>query len=82
MRDEKILSGSKWQHFKGDVMEVITLAIHSETLEQMVVYKHSGNIWVRPVSIFLSDEDVSGRTDNKTGQNYRFVEIKDNRKDD
>lgn len=77
MRDEKIDINSKWQHFKGDVMKVLMLAKHSETLETMVVYDHLGDIWVRPISSFLSSEDVSMRDDNVTGQKYRFVRKED-----
>ncbi len=80
MRDEEIPIGSMWQHFKGDTMKVIALAKHSETLEDMVVYIHKGNCWVRPVSIFLSDEDVSMRKDNQTGQKYRFIKLKEEEK--
>jgi len=29
----------KYQHYKGNMYEVIGLARHSETLEEMVVYK-------------------------------------------
>lgn len=32
MRNEEITIGSKWQHFKGDVMTVLELVKHSETL--------------------------------------------------
>ncbi len=42
-----------YQHFKGNLYEVIGVANHSETLEKMVVYKALyGNfdIWVRPLS--------------------------------
>lgn len=73
MRDEEIIIGSQWQHFKGDVMEVMEIAKHSESLEQMVIYKHRGEVWARPISSFLSDEDVSMRKDNVTGQKYRFM---------
>jgi hypothetical protein len=45
-----------YKHFKGDLYEVIGEALHSETLEPMVVYKHVyGNdqgLWVRPVSMW------------------------------
>ena len=78
MRDEKVTEGSKWQHFKGDIMEVLHIVTHSETLEEMVVYKHYDKLWARPISSFLSDEDVSSREDNKTGQKYRFEKIEKN----
>ncbi|MBI5733578.1 MAG: DUF1653 domain-containing protein [Candidatus Kerfeldbacteria bacterium] len=58
----------KYQHFKGDIMEVIGLARHSETLEEFVVYKHiSGdkagedNYWVRPVEMFLGQVEIDGQ---------------------
>lgn len=75
MRNEKIEIGSKWQHFKGDVMDVLMIVKHSETLEEMVVYSHKGEKWARPISSFLSEEDVSMREDNKTGQKYRFEKL-------
>lgn len=75
MREVEINVGSKWKHFKGDVMEVKVIASHSETLEKMVIYEHRGEIWARPISSFLSDEDVSQRKDNVTGQKYRFEEM-------
>ena len=76
MRDEKINIGSRWQHFKGDVMEVKMIAKNSETLEDMIIYYHHDELWARPVSSFLSSEDVSQREDNVTGQKYRFVEMR------
>ncbi len=76
MRNEnEVVKGSRWQHFKGDVMEVLYVASHSENLEKMVVYEHLGQLWVRPMSSFLSNEDVSKREDNKTGQKFRFEKI-------
>lgn len=76
MRDEKILVGDKYQHFKGDIMIVLHIAKHSETLEEMVIYEHKNELWARPISSFLSDEDVSHRPDNVTGQKYRFMKIR------
>ena len=77
MRNEKVTAGSSWQHFKGDIMEVMLVALHTETLEEMIVYKHGMDIWTRPISSFLSDEDVSQRPDNKTAQRFRFERIED-----
>lgn len=45
----------KYRHFKGKEYEVLGTAIHSETLEQMVIYKPlygEGKIWVRPLSMW------------------------------
>ena len=71
---EKVEVGKKYQHFKGHVIEITAIAKHSETLENMVVYKHlgSGEYWTRPESMFLESDDVSNRADNKTGQKHRF----------
>ena len=77
---EKVEVGRKYRHFKGHVIEVIAIAKHSETLENMVVYKHigSGEYWVRPEVMFLEKEDVSIRADNITGQKDRFELIEEN----
>lgn len=75
MRKEQVEIGSRWKHFKGSVMEVKLIAKDSEDLKEMVVYEHDNEIWVRPMESFLSEEDISSREDNKTGQTYRFERI-------
>lgn len=77
MREEKIEIGSLYRHFKGDKMKVLLIATNSEDLEEMAIYEHKGKNWARPISIFLSNEDISKRKDNKTGQKYRFEKIKE-----
>lgn len=45
----------KYRHYKGNYYEVIDIARHSETLEELVVYKAlygDGGLWVRPLSMF------------------------------
>lgn len=71
---DKVEVGKRYRHFKGHEIEVLGIAKHSETLENMVVYSHlgTGDMWVRPESMFLSDDDVSERADNVTGQKHRF----------
>ncbi len=76
MRNKVVEEKSLWQHFKGSIMEVVSLAKNSEDLSEMVVYKHDNELWVRPLSSFLSDEDVSSRNDNVTKQKYRFEKIR------
>ncbi len=48
-----------YKHFKGNMYEVIGVAKHSETLEDMVVYKAlygEGGLWVRPAAMW--DEEI------------------------
>lgn len=73
----KIQIGKKYRHFKGMIVEVILIARDSEDLKDMVIYKHvdEEEYWVRPLQIFLSEEDISSRKDNVTRQKYRFEEI-------
>jgi cyclomaltodextrinase / maltogenic alpha-amylase / neopullulanase len=53
-----------YQHSKkGGRYEFVGIAIHSETLEEMVVYKAlygKGIVWVRPLKMFTEDVDVDG----------------------
>ena len=50
-----MIKPGKYRHYKGKEYEVIGLAKHSETLEDLVVYKAlygDGQMWVRPVKMF------------------------------
>ncbi|MEI6054984.1 MAG: DUF1653 domain-containing protein [Lentisphaerota bacterium] len=59
----------KYRHFKGNFYEVIGLARHSETLEELVVYcalyKHKiygeNSLWVRPKKMFLETVIADGK---------------------
>ena len=71
---EKVEVGRKYKHFKGQEIEVLGIAKHSETLENMVIYTHlgTGDMWARPEAMFLEDDDVSQKPGNVTGQKHRF----------
>ncbi len=50
----------KYRHFKGGLYEVVGMAKHSETLEEMVVYRAlygQGELWVRPAAMWLEEVD-------------------------
>ena len=55
----------KYRHFKGNEYEVLGTATHSETLEEMVVYRalYGGkDLWVRPVSMWNETLEKDGKT--------------------
>lgn len=76
---EKVEVGKKYRHFKGHIIEVIGIAKHSETLENLVIYNHleTNELWARPESMFLEDDDVSQKAGNTTGQKHRFELLDD-----
>ena len=58
-----------YKHFKGNLYQVIAVGKHSESGEEMVVYKglydspHGyGAIWIRPVAMFLETIERDGKT--------------------
>ncbi len=54
----------RYQHYKGGIYEVIGVARHSETEEQLVVYRPlygERGLWVRPLAMFNESVLVDGR---------------------
>lgn len=58
----------KYRHYKGKFYEVIDVVHHSETLEELVLYKAlyktdfgENSLWVRPKSMFLEKVEVEGK---------------------
>jgi hypothetical protein len=63
----------KYRHFKGNEYEVLAIAKHSETQEEMVVYRAlygDGGVWVRPACMW--NETVE--RDGKRYKRFTFVE--------
>ena len=58
-----------YQHYKGNKYEVIGTARHSETLEELVIYRalynssEFGNnaLWVRPLTMFTEEIQMEGK---------------------
>ncbi len=63
MGNNKVPLG-KYRHYKGKEYEVIGVARHSETLEEMVVYRAlyvGRELWARPLEMFLGKVEVNGK---------------------
>jgi hypothetical protein len=53
-----------YEHYKGNKYRVEGVALHSETLEEMVAYRAlygKGLLWVRPLDMFLEEVNVDGK---------------------
>lgn len=62
----------RYRHFKGNEYEVIAIAKHSETMEDMVVYRglyEDNPLYVRPASMW--NETVE--RDGKTFKRFEFI---------
>lgn len=60
------LKCGKYKHYKGKEYEVVGIARHSETLEELVIYKalyqeEGKNLWVRPLKMFLEEVEIEGK---------------------
>ena len=55
----------KYSHFKGNEYEVLGVGLHSETLEEMVVYRAlygDRGLWVRPAAMWNEMVEKDGET--------------------
>ena len=64
MNDETSIQPGCYRHFKGNEYTVVGTARHSETLEELVVYRQEygeHGLWVRPKQMFSETMTVDGR---------------------
>jgi hypothetical protein len=58
------LRPGRYRHYKGNDYDVIGIARHSETEEEMVVYRKlygDHSLWVRPLTMFREQVEINGR---------------------
>lgn len=76
LMDMRLAPGDVVRHFKGNEYEILYIALDSETMEKMVVYRAlygEKGVWVRPLEMFLSpvDRDKYPNAD----QHWRFEKV-------
>jgi hypothetical protein len=63
--NEDIVLFGYYRHYKGKTYFVVGEATHTETGEQMVIYRQADDsnfqIWVRPKALFLSEVEVGDK---------------------
>ncbi len=59
-----------YRHYKGHLYDIVAEGLHSETHEEMIVYKsleaHDqypvGSVWIRPKNMFFAQVEVDGKS--------------------
>jgi hypothetical protein len=71
--DAKSLKPGLYKHFKGNMYRVLGIALHSETLEECVIYQAQYGeklTFIRPLTMFLEQVEVNG----KKIPRFQFIE--------
>jgi hypothetical protein len=59
-----VIRPGRYRHYKGHEYTVLGVARHSETLEELIVYRQEygdHGLWVRPAAMFLETVELEGK---------------------
>ena len=78
---QKTIKPGVYKHYKGNLYEVIGTAHHSETLEELVIYRAlydspefgKNALWVRPVEMFVEKVEASAQGRLTKVPRFKFV---------